>query len=145
MSRLFSSGGQSLSFSISPSNEYSGLTFFRIDWCDFLAVQGTLKSLSPIPQFKKASLFSLLYCPARTFIHAYWKNHSSDYTGLCRQSAVPDFYCTVEVGSLWSLLVPPPRGRLLACYLVPCSWWGWEGSTILYSSVKLTMFCASGP
>ena len=35
----------SLSFSISPSNEYSGLTSFRIDWLDLLAVQGTLKSL----------------------------------------------------------------------------------------------------
>ena len=35
----------SFSFSISPSNEYSGLTFFRMDWLDFLAVQGTLKSL----------------------------------------------------------------------------------------------------
>ena len=35
----------SFSFSISPSNEYSGLTFFRIDWFDLLAVQGTLKSL----------------------------------------------------------------------------------------------------
>ena len=33
------------SFSISSSNEYSGLIFFRIDWLDFLAVQGTLKSL----------------------------------------------------------------------------------------------------
>ena len=33
------------SFSISPSNEYSELIFFRIDWFDFLAVQGTLKSL----------------------------------------------------------------------------------------------------
>ena len=32
-------------FSISPSNEYSGLIFFRIDWFDRLAVQGTLKSL----------------------------------------------------------------------------------------------------
>ena len=32
-------------FSISPSNEYSGLTSFRIDWFDLLAVQGTLKSL----------------------------------------------------------------------------------------------------
>ena len=32
-------------FSISPSNEYSGLISFRIDWVDFLAVQGTLKSL----------------------------------------------------------------------------------------------------
>ena len=35
----------SLSFSISPSNEYSGLISFRIDWLDFLVVQGTLKSL----------------------------------------------------------------------------------------------------
>ena len=33
------------SFSISPSNEYSGQIFFRIDWLDLLAVQGTLKSL----------------------------------------------------------------------------------------------------
>ena len=35
----------SFSFSISPPNEYSGLISFRIDWLDFLAVQGTLKSL----------------------------------------------------------------------------------------------------
>ena len=35
----------SFSFSISPSNEYSGLISFWIDWLDFLAVQGTLKSL----------------------------------------------------------------------------------------------------
>ena len=35
----------SFSFSISPSNEYSALIFFRIDWLDLLVVQGTLKSL----------------------------------------------------------------------------------------------------
>ena len=35
----------SFSFNISPSNEYSGLISFRIDWLDLLAVQGTLKSL----------------------------------------------------------------------------------------------------
>ena len=35
----------SFSFSISPSNECSGLIFFRMDWLDILAVQGTLKSL----------------------------------------------------------------------------------------------------
>ena len=40
----------SFSFSISPSNEYSGLISFRIDWFDLLAVQGTAKSL-PTPQF----------------------------------------------------------------------------------------------
>ena len=38
----------SFSFSISPSNEYSGLISFRIDWFDFLAVQGTFKSLLQI-------------------------------------------------------------------------------------------------
>ena len=36
---------RSFSFSISPSNEYSGLISFRIDWLDLLAVQGTLESL----------------------------------------------------------------------------------------------------
>ena len=41
----------SFSFSISPSNEYSGLISFRMDWLDLLAVQRTYKS-SPTPQFK---------------------------------------------------------------------------------------------
>ena len=47
MSQSFASGGQSIgfSFSISPSNEYSGLISFRMDWFDLLAVQETLKSL----------------------------------------------------------------------------------------------------
>ena len=35
----------SFSFNINPSNEYSGLIFFRMDWLDLLAAQGTLKSL----------------------------------------------------------------------------------------------------
>ena len=47
MSQLFASGGESTgaSASISPSNEYSGLISFRMDWLDLLAAQGTLKSL----------------------------------------------------------------------------------------------------
>ena len=45
MSQFFASGGQSIGFSISPSNEYSGLISFRKDWLDLPAVQGTLKSL----------------------------------------------------------------------------------------------------
>ena len=53
MSQFFISGGQLLafSFSISPSNEYSGLISFRMDWLDLLAVQGTLES-SPTPVYK---------------------------------------------------------------------------------------------
>ena len=47
----------SLNLSISPSNEYSGLIFFRVDWLDLLAVQGTLES-SPTTQSK--SIHSLV-------------------------------------------------------------------------------------
>ena len=46
------------SFSISPSNEYSGLISFRMDWLDLLAVQGTLKSLLQ-HHSSKASIFWL--------------------------------------------------------------------------------------
>ena len=50
----------SFSFNISPSNEYSGLIFFRIDWFDLLAVQGTLKSLLQ-HHSSKASILSSSY------------------------------------------------------------------------------------
>ena len=65
----------SFSFSISPSNEYSGLISFRMDWLDLLAVQGTLKSFLQHHR-SKASILQL----SDFFIvqHDYWKNHSSD-------------------------------------------------------------------
>ena len=50
----------SFSFSISPFNEYSGLISFRIDWFDFLAVQGALKSLIQYHSLKS----SILWCSA---------------------------------------------------------------------------------
>ena len=50
----------SFSYSISPSNEYSGLIYFRMDWFDFLAVQGTLK---PLLQHH-SSKASILQCSA---------------------------------------------------------------------------------
>ena len=60
----------SFSFSISPSNEYSGLISFRIDWFNLFAAQGTLKCLlqhhSSRQQFLHLRLF---YCPALTSIH----------------------------------------------------------------------------
>ena len=69
----------SFSFSISPSNEHSGLISFKMDWLDLLAVQGTLKS-SPRPQFKSinSSVLSFLHSPTLTSIHDHWKNHSLD-------------------------------------------------------------------
>ena len=64
----------SFRFSIRPSNEYSGLISFRMDWLDLLAVQGT----SPTPQFKSTDSLALsfLYSPTLTSIHDYWKNNS---------------------------------------------------------------------
>ena len=66
----------SFSFSISPSNEYSGLISFRIDWFDFLAVQES----SPTPQFKSINSLALsfIYGTTLTSIHNYWKSHSLD-------------------------------------------------------------------
>ena len=77
-------------FSVSPSHEYSGLIFFRIDWFDLPAVQGTLKSLLQHHRLK----VSILRCSALfmvTSIHDYWKNHSFDYIDLCWQSDISAF------------------------------------------------------
>ena len=52
----------SFSFSISPSNEYSGLISFRMDWLDLLAVQGTLKSLLQHYSSKASNLQSSAFC-----------------------------------------------------------------------------------
>ena len=61
----------SFSFSISPSNEYSGLISFRIDWLDLLASRRNSQESSLAPQFKSinSSAFSFLYSPTLTFIH----------------------------------------------------------------------------
>ena len=72
----------SFSFCLSPSNEYSGLISFRVDWFD-LAPRSLSKGLlesSIAPQFKgtSSSAFSLFYCPALTSLHDYWKSHTFD-------------------------------------------------------------------
>ena len=68
------------SFSISPSNEYSGLISFKIDWLDLLAVQGTLKSLLQHHSSKASILWRSAFFTVQLshFIHDYWKNHSFD-------------------------------------------------------------------
>ena len=71
----------SFSFSICPSNEYSELISFRIDWFDLLAVRGIL----PAPQFESisSSVLCFPYWPTLTYIHDYWKDCSFDYMDLC--------------------------------------------------------------
>ena len=114
----------SFSFSISPSNEYSGLISFRIDCFHFLAVQGTQES-SPTAQFKSINscALSFLYSSTVTSIHDYWKNHSFRTIGVDKgnwgggwlrrwlpiswgsdyQSAVPRLATLAPPGNLWRM------------------------------------------
>ena len=61
----------SFSFSISPSNEYSGLISFRVDWLDLLAVPGTLKSLLQHHSSKASVLWHSAFFIAQLSIHTW--------------------------------------------------------------------------
>ena len=79
----------SFSFSISPSNDYSGLISFRMDWLDLFAVQGTLKRLLQ----HHSSKASILWCSAFFIVqlsHPYiiTEKNSFDQTGICQQNNV---------------------------------------------------------
>ena len=89
----------SFSFSISPSNEYSGLISFRIDWLDLLAVHGTLKSLLQ----HHSSTASILQCSAFFIVqlsYPYMTTRKTilDEMDLCSQSNVSAFEYAVYVG-----------------------------------------------
>ena len=73
----------SFSLSISPSSEYSGLLFFRIDWFDLLAVQGTLRSLL---HSLKASILRRSAFPIVQFSHPYMTTGKT--TALTRRTFV---------------------------------------------------------
>ena len=83
----------SFSFSISPSNEYSGLVSFRIDWFDLIAVQGTLKSLADKFKNISSSVLSFLYDPTLTSIHDCWKTHRFNDMDFSQQSDVCFLIC----------------------------------------------------
>ena len=71
---------RSVNFSISPSNEYSGLISFRNGLVGSPCSPGDSQESSPTPQFKSinSSALSFLYSLTLTSIHDYWKNHSFD-------------------------------------------------------------------
>ena len=64
--------------------------FFRIDWFDLLAVQGTLNNLLQYHSSKASIIWYsvFFYCPVLTSIHDYWKNYSFDHVDLCQQSDI---------------------------------------------------------
>ena len=134
----------SFSFSVGPSNEYSRLISFSMDWF-YLAVQCTLRVFSSTTIQRISSLgLSLLHSPTLTPIHDYWKNHSFDYMGLCQQSDVsllntlsmfvtaflPRRTCLLISGlqSLSTVILEPKKIKchfLLFPLLFAVQWWDW--------------------
>ena len=86
----------SFSFNISPSNEYSRLSSFRMDWLDLLAVQGTLKSLLQQNSLKASALWH----PAFFIVQL---SHSYMTTGK-----------TITL-TRWTFV-----GKVMACFLICC-------------------------
>ena len=80
-----------LQLQLSPSNEYSELISFRIDWFDILAVQGIHKSLLQHDSSKASVLQHSVFFMVHPYTSDYWKNHSLDYLDLCQQSDVSAF------------------------------------------------------
>ena len=87
----------SFCFSISPFNECSGLTFFRMDWLDLLAVQGTLKSL-PQHHISKASILQHSVVFMVQLLHPY-----------------------MTTGKVW--LEGPLLLKSCLCFLISCHGW----------------------
>ena len=93
MSRLFTSGGQSMraSASVLPMNIQG---WFPLGLTGLISLLSKgLSGVFQTPQFKSINslVLSLFSCPALTSIHDYCKNHSFDYTNLCLQSEVSAF------------------------------------------------------
>ena len=104
----------SFSFSMSPSNEYSGLISFRMDWLDFLAVQGTLKSLLQHHSSKASILWCSAFFPDQ-LSHPYMTTGKT--IALTRQTFV---------GKVMSLLLSMLFGLVIAflprskCFVLFC-------------------------
>ena len=89
MSQHAISGSQSIGASskVLPMNIQGQ---FPLGFTSLISLLSKEQESSPAPKFESISslVFSLLYGPALTSIHEYWKNHSFDYTGLCWQSGL---------------------------------------------------------
>ena len=92
----------SFSFSISPSNEYSGLISFSMDWLDLLAVQGTLKSLLQ-HHSSKASILKPFATPyKKVFLRISWRTSDSTREQVWRRQSFSSEFSTCP------LITQPP-------------------------------------
>ena len=113
----------SFNFSISPSNEYSVLTSFRIDWLDLLGVQGTLKTLLQHHNLKA----SVLRCAAFFISPALTSHMSTGKTiALTRWTFVGKVICLLfnMLSRLVIAFLPRSKGLLI-------SWWQSPSAVIL--------------
>ena len=76
------------SFSISPSTEHSGLTYLKIDWFDFLAVQGTFRSLLQHHSFKVSIFWHSVIFTVQLLqpLSDHWEHYTLNYTDQCQQN-----------------------------------------------------------
>ena len=129
----------SFSFNISPSNEYSGLISFRIDWFNLLAVQGTLKSLLQ-HHISKAEILcqlSFLYSPTFTSIYDYWKT-----IGLIRRTFVGKVMSLLfNMLSRWIIAFLPRSKHLLnfKAAVTICSDFGVQLVYYLHAHIHITL------
>ena len=101
----------SFSFNISPSNEYSGLISFRMDWFELLAVQGTLKSLLQHPSSKASILWHSAFFIVQ-LSHPYMTTGKT--IALTRQTFVGKVM-SLLFKMLYSLVIDlPPRSKRLS-------------------------------
>ena len=112
----------SFSFSISPSNEYSGLIFFRMDWLDLLAVQGILKSLLQHHNSKASVLQHSAFFMVQ-LSHLYMTTGKT--IALTRQTFVRKTVSLFfNMLSRFVIAFLPRSKRLLISWLQSCLWRG---------------------
>ena len=105
----------SFNFSISPSNEYSGLISFTMEWLELLAVQGTLKSLLQ-HHSSKASILQHSALIIAQLSHDYWKNrwrYSGTNPGHGVSDDLPGDTCVTTGWMIWGVLCSFTRRGLL--------------------------------
>ena len=121
----------SFSFSISPSDEYSGLVSFRMDWFDLFAVQGTLKSLLQHPNAKALIIQHSVFFMVQ-LLDLYTTNHSFDYIDICGQKWCLCFW--IHCPGLSQLFLQHwPTSISISCPVL----WSW---VCLYSSPLFFFF-----
>ena len=123
------------SFSISASNEYTGLISISIGWFNLLASPRNSQQSSPTPQFKSISSsgLSLLYGPTLTSKPDSWKNHSFDYMDLWQQRPLSLF-------SFFQPVIISTKKKWSSCDMIEVLLLYNGNHITIYSCIKVTCY-----